>query len=108
MASQDGSAANKVVLSSLDALKNVLATAKQDFQDDPTGFTNSKIFKMARYINLMSELLVTLEQPTANNSILECKIQDLDIKLEPFFFADFKRSWDQFLGEVEEFSFQVS
>lgn len=108
MTSQSGSTANEVVLSSINALKDVLATAKQDFQDDPAAFTNSKIFKMARYINFMSELLVNLEQPVSNNSALECAVEDLDIELEPFFFADFKRSWDEFLGRVEESSFQVS
>ena len=108
MTSRNDSATDQVVLAAINALKDVLATAKQDFRDDPAAFTNSKIFRMARYINLMSELLVNLGQPAANNSVLECALEDLDIELEPFFFDKFKRSWDEFLGQVEESSFQVS
>ena len=104
MEGRDGS--SEAILVAIASLKAMLSTAKQDFSDDPVAFTNSKIFKMARYINVMSELLVNLDQAFADNDALESALSDQGIQMDESL-ADFKNAWNEFLTKVEDSSFQV-
>lgn len=79
-------------------LRDVFQEAKKDYEDDPSIFHSTKIFKMMRFLKLYSVFMEHLGAKLNEDAMAE--LYDLDEELYDSI-NSLRKEWDEFLDKIE-------